>query len=107
MLADKSFPYPEKKTKSFNLKKPIARIGRGIWLGAGIGYDTELMGLVFRMEVEANYKHGFTDIVDGRWRYDDKELMLGYYDVFDDIKTRHVAISFNLLVSMYRKTFRR
>jgi hypothetical protein len=95
------------ETKNLNLKKLFTRVGSGFCLGAGIGYDTEIKGFIFRLEVEANYKHGFNNLIVDNNRYDNKELIFGYYDVFDDIKLRNFAISLKLLMSIYRKAFRR
>jgi len=75
----------------------------GLWFGAGIGFDVGR----FRLEFEANYKHGLNNIVDANHRYNNQEIMYGYYDVFDDMKLRSWDLSLNVLLPISFKAFRR
>jgi hypothetical protein len=86
-----------------DIKQLFTGANFGIWVGAGIGY--EIGG--FHLQIEANYKHGFNNIIDEAGRFENKELMFAYYDVFDDIKLRNWDISLKVLLPISFKAFRR
>lgn len=92
---------------NLNLKKLITPFNSGFWVGAGVGYDTRVAGLPLRLEIEVNYKHGFNNIVNEDRRYENKELIFGYYDVFDDLKLRNWDLTFKVLLPISFKAFRR
>jgi hypothetical protein len=85
------------------IKDQFTTFNYGLWFGAGIGFN---LGR-FRLEFEANYKHGLNNIVDVNHRYDNQAIMYGYYDVFDDMKLRTWDLSLNVLLPISFKAFRR
>ncbi len=89
--------------EDLSIREQIYRFDSGICAGAGVSYD--LWGL--RLSAEINYKHGFNNIVNGEKRWDNQDVMLEYYDVFDDIKLRSFDFSFKILVPISFKAFRR
>ncbi len=97
----------KKETKLLNLEKRIHRIDSGLCFGAGITYDTRFAGFRLFLELEVNYRHGFNNIVNEDQRYENAELIPGYYDVFDDIKLRNWDLTFKILLPISFKTFKR
>jgi hypothetical protein len=99
-----SLPDEEYEAKAIvDIKKLFTGSNFGIRIGAGIGY--EIGG--FHLQIEANYKHGFNNIIDEAGRFENKELMFAYYDVFDDIELRNWDISLKVLLPISFKAFRR
>ncbi|NIM11874.1 MAG: outer membrane beta-barrel protein [Candidatus Aminicenantes bacterium] len=84
------------------IKDHITRSRSGFCLGAGIDYDAGDL----RLGIEINYKHLLGNIVNKDHRFD-KDILLGYYDVFDDITIRNVEISLKVLLPISFKAFRR
>lgn len=95
----------ERVEKAANIERLLKKYNIGIWIGAGFGFKTGLENL--RMELEVNYKHGLSNIVDTHHRYENRELLYGYYDVFDDMKLRSWNISLKILLPLSYKAFRR
>lgn len=94
----------EEITKTvLNIKKHTRQSNTGILAGAVLGYNIE--GI--RLEVHLNYKFTFNNIFKKDQRYENIELMLGYYDVFDDLKLSYWDLSVNVSIPLSFKAFRR
>lgn len=91
--------------KTVNIEGILKKFILGFWIGAGISFETGVENL--RLEIEANYKHGLSNIVATRHRYENRDLLYGYYDVFDDMQLRTWNISVKVLLPLSHKTFRR
>lgn len=89
--------------KDLQIRDQIFHFNAGLSIGAGIGYDIGDSGL--RLEVEANYRYMFNNIIDGKRRWTNQNLLLGYYDVFDDIKISNFDLSFKVLVPISYRAF--
>lgn len=98
---------PVKDTNAFYLKKLINPINTGFCIGTGITYDTGFVGFRLFFELGVNYKYCFNNIVDAGRRYNERELIFGYYDVFDDIKLRNWDLTFKILFPISFKAFKR
>jgi hypothetical protein len=101
-VGESGFP-SEAGAKGVNIKNQITRFDIGFLIGSAVGFDTRRL----RLEIEVNYKHSLRNIVNGDQRYENNELVFGYYDVFDDIKVRNWELSFNILLPVSFKAFRR
>jgi hypothetical protein len=86
-----------------DIRKRFAWGGGGILIGAGIGYDAR--GI--RVEAEVNFKYQFNNIVNGKYRDDNQQLVFAYFDVFDDMKLKNWDLSINILLPLSFKVFRR
>lgn len=86
-----------------DIKQLLTRSNLGIRVGLGVDYDIG----DFRLQVEANYKFGFNNIVDKANRFGNEQLMFAFYDVFDDMKLRNWELSVKLLLPISYKAFRR
>jgi hypothetical protein len=93
----------ERTIKDKDIKDQINRSNFGLLAGYALGYDTGDL----RLELEVNYKFAFKNIVNEDQRYENKELMLGFYDVFDDIKLSNWDISLKILLPVSFKAFRK
>jgi len=106
LLQAVSLPGEEYKEEAIvDIKQQFTTSNFGLWIGAGVGY--ELSGSDIRLQMEVNYRHGLNNITDKTRRYDNKELMFSFYDVFDDMKPGNWALSVNLLLPLSYKAFRR
>ncbi len=86
-----------------DMKKQFVGTAFGLQAGAGIAYD----GKWYRLQIEANYKHGFTNIIDEAMRFKNDQLLYAFYDVSDDIKVRNWDLSLKVLLPISYKAFRR
>ncbi len=101
-----SLPDREYEEKAIvGIKRQFNTANIGLWLGAGLGYELSPAGL--RLQVEVNYRFGLNNLVDEAHRFDNKELMFSYYDVFDDMKLRNWDLSVKLVLPLSYKAFRR
>jgi hypothetical protein len=75
----------------------------GLIVGAGIRYNTCLV----RLQIEMNYKHGLTNIIDEKERFRYTDLMFTYYDIFDDMKTSTLEICVKVMFPLSFKAFKR
>ncbi|MCK4763150.1 MAG: PorT family protein [Candidatus Aminicenantes bacterium] len=87
------------------VKKHILPMNSGFWIGAGCDYETGIGDISLSLEIA--YKHGFRNIIDKEQRWQNNELMLGYYDVFDDIKLRTFDISLKIMLPLSFKAFKK
>lgn len=85
------------------IKEILTKTNTGFIIGAGIGYDAWGM----RLELGVNYIHGLNNFIieDARWSL--SHIVLGYYDVFDDMKLRSWELSLKVLMPISFKAFRR
>jgi hypothetical protein len=87
------------------VKDQLTASNFGLWLGAGFGYELKSIGA--RVQMGLNYRHGLNNVVDSGQRYENKELMFAYYDVFDDMKLRNWDITVSVMLPLSYKAFRR
>jgi hypothetical protein len=108
-LANKKVQVGSKRpeTKAIvDLTKLIKRSNWGFLLGTGISLEKSIGEFRFLLEIELNYKHVLNNIINKVNRYKIKELVFGYYDVFDDIKVRNWELSLKILVPIFFKAFK-
>ncbi|MCI0470929.1 MAG: PorT family protein, partial [Candidatus Aminicenantes bacterium] len=91
--------------KDLQIRDQIFNFNAGLSIGAGVGYDIGGSGL--RLAVEANYRYMFNNIIDGKRRWTNQNLLLGYYDVFDDIRISNFDLSFKILVPISYRAFKK
>jgi hypothetical protein len=80
-----------------------SNIGFLVGVAAGVGHDASGV----RFLIELNYKHQFNNIILEDQRYENAELIYGFYDVFDDIKIGNLELSVKLLLPLSFKVFKR
>ncbi|MCP4215684.1 MAG: PorT family protein [bacterium] len=88
-----------------NVKKQVFASNFGVCIGAGIEYEIGGNGL--RLQLEANYRHGLSNLADKAQRYENNELKFAYYDVFDNMKARNLSFAVKVLLPLSYKAFRR
>jgi hypothetical protein len=105
----RAFSLPDKNEYEeqaiIGIKEQFTASNIGFWLGGGIAYEPGGSGV--RLQVELNYRHGLNNIVDESMRFENKELMFSYYDVFDDMKIRNWDLSVKVLLPLSYKAFRK
>jgi hypothetical protein len=106
LLQAVSLPDEEYKEEAIvDIKQQFTTSNFGFWLGAGLEYELNNMGI--RLQAGVSYRHGLNNITDKAQRYENKELMFSYYDVFDDMKPGNWALSVKVLLPLSYKAFRR
>ena len=77
----------------------------GVWISAGLEYELGRSGI--RLQLATSYRHGLNNMVNEDRRFENKQLMYAFYDVFDDMKLRNWDLSINILLPLSYKAFKK
>ncbi len=93
-------PQGDEILDDIDIRKQIRSSHPGIIIGAGAAVDFIFLERHLRLEMEYNYKHIFYGIISKKNRFDNEQLLFGYYDAFNDIKMSNHTLSINFLLQL-------
>ncbi|MCP4215867.1 MAG: PorT family protein [bacterium] len=99
-LPDESY----QDTAILKLNTELNDFNYGLLAGVGFQYKLNNSGLRFQLEVTCRYS--LDTLNNPTNRFSNKELMYAFYDVFDDMKSRNIALTFKIMLPLSYRAFK-